>query len=75
MGSCATKPPRVFPKSQYPRVVKVSLFCIDREYLRPEVRNGIFMAKDQKTPILNLEANKFYQLRKSQNKLVLEKGC
>ena len=72
MGSCAAKHPVVFPKSSYPKVVStVSLFDIDREYLRPEVRQAIFMSKDLKVPKLNLKANKLYEMRISHNEVVI----
>ena len=72
MGSCVAKPPAVFPKSSYPKVVStVSLFDIDREYLRPEVRQAIFMSKDLKVPKLNLKANKLYEMRISHNEVVI----
>ena len=70
MGSCVAKHPEVFPKSSYPKVVStVSLFDIDREYLRPEVRQAIFMSKDLKAPELNLKGNKLYQMRISKNEV------
>ena len=66
MGSCVAKPPKVFPKSSYPKVVNtVSIFNIEKEYLRPEVRHGIFMSKDLKAPKLHIETSKLYQRRMS----------
>ena len=76
MGSCVVKQPKVFPISRYPKPAStVSFLDVDREYLRPEVINGIFMAKDMKTPIIKLEANKLYLMRRSRNEGALEKNC
>ena len=70
MGSCVTKQIHIATISRNCNA-KQSLitFRITNQnsvYLRPEIREEIFRAKDSKAPILHLEANKVYLKRKIQ---------